>query len=117
VFEITPKTIAVRKAKNDVCVCTNHFCSDALGIGQKCDRLPKLEELQADDAKLGVEDVFKSLDRVNAGKFTLQAMVFEPQARKLHLKLGDTVKSATKRPAITLELAKLFKGVRMAKSE
>ena len=95
VFEITPKSVAVRKAKNDVCVCTNHFFSTELGIGQKCDRLPKLEALQADGAKLGVADVFKSLDSVSAKGYTLQAMVFEPKARTLHLKLGDTVESAT----------------------
>lgn len=117
VFEITPKSIAVRKAKNDVCCCTNHFCSDELGIGQKCDRLPKLESLQADDAKLGVADVFKSLDSVSAKGYTLQAMVFEPKARTLHLKLGDTVKSATKCEAVTLDLGKLFKGERMTKAQ
>jgi isopenicillin-N N-acyltransferase like protein len=117
VFEITPKAIVVRKAKNDVCCCTNHFCSDELGIGQKCDRLPKLLKLQQDEAKLGVADVFKSLDDVNNGKFTLQAMVFEPKARVLHLKLGDTVKSATKMPMRTLDLAKLFKGERMTKAQ
>jgi isopenicillin-N N-acyltransferase like protein len=117
VFEITPKTIVVRKAKNDVCCCTNHFCSDELGIGQKCDRLPKLETLQGIEAKLGVEDVFKSLHAVNAGKFTLQAMVFEPKARTLHLKLGDTVKSATTMKAATLDLGKLFTGERSTKAQ
>jgi isopenicillin-N N-acyltransferase-like protein len=110
VFEITPKTIAVRKAKNDVCCCTNHFCTDELGIGQKCDRLPKLEALQGTEDKLGIEDVFKSLHAVNAGKYTLQSMVFEPKSRTLHLKLGDTVKSATTMKTATLELGKFFKG-------
>ncbi len=117
VFEITPKAIVVRKAKNDVCCCTNHFCSDELGIGQKCDRLPKLEALQGADGKLGVEDAFKSLHDVNNGKFTLQAMVFEPKARTLHLKLGDTVKSATTMKAATLDLGKLFKGERSTKAQ
>lgn len=117
VFEITPKSIAVRKAKNDVCCCTNHFFSDELGIGQKCDRLPKLETLQAINGKLGIADVFESLDAVNAGKYTLQAMVFEPKSRTLHLKLGDTVKSATTFEAVTLDFGKLFKGERMTKAQ
>ncbi len=110
VFEITPTGIATRKATNDVCCCTNHFCSDLLGIGQKCDRLEKLEPLQAGETKYAIEDVFASLDSVNNGKYTLQAMVFEPKARTLHLKLGNTVKSATKYEAVKLELGKLFKG-------
>ncbi|MBL8865504.1 MAG: hypothetical protein KF873_08345 [Gemmataceae bacterium] len=117
VFEITPKTIVARKAKNDVCCCTNHFCTDELGIGQKCDRLPKLEALQGTEEKLGIEDVFQSLHAVNAGKFTLQAMVFEPKARMLHLKLGDTVKSATVMKATTLDLGKLFKGEQSTKAQ
>lgn len=114
VFEISPKSIAKRQAKNDVCCCTNHFCTNELGIGEKCDRLPKLETLQTVDTKLSVSDVFNSLDSVNAGKYTLQAMVFEPKNRVLHLKLGDTVTSATKVDAVTLELGKLFKGERPA---
>lgn len=109
VFEITPKAVAVRKAVNDVCCCTNHFFSDDLGIGQKCKRLTKLLPLQTDDKKLGVADVFTALDGVNQGKYTLQTMVFEPKARTLHLKLGDTKTSATKKDTVTFDLAKLFK--------
>lgn len=103
VFEITPNTVAVRKAVNDVCCCTNHFRTAALGTGETCVRMDKLLPLQQGDAKYGVADVFAGLDAVHQGKMTVQAMVFEPKARKLHLKIGDLKDSATKKDAVTLE--------------
>jgi hypothetical protein len=108
VFEITPKTLEVRSAVNGVTCCTNHFCCDKLGVGKKCARLPKLLTLQKGEAKLGVSDVFGRLHQVNQGKMTLQAMVFEPSSRTLHLKLGDLKASATTKEAVTLELGKMF---------
>lgn len=109
VFEISPKAVATRRAVNDVCCCTNHFRTDLLGVGEKCPRMTTLLPLQKGDATFGVSDVFASLDGVNLGKDTLQSMVFEPKARALHLKLGDLKAPATKKEAVTLELAKLFK--------
>ena len=89
VFEITPKTLAVRPPENGVCCCTNHFRTDDLSVGNKCWRFDKLAPLYAAEAKLGVADVFARLDEVNQGKATLQSMVFEPRARVLHLAYGD----------------------------
>lgn len=109
VFEITPKTVETRKAVNEVCCCTNHFRSDALGTGEKCARMDKLLPFQKGDAKFGVADVFAGLDKVNQGKMTVQAMVFEPKSRRLQLKLGDLKDSATKKDAVTLELGKMLK--------
>ena len=89
VFEITPKTLVVRRATNGVVCCTNHFRSEALGKPTKCWRYDALDPLHAQTAKLGVADVFGRLDAVNQGKFTLQSMAFEPAARKWHLKVGS----------------------------
>ena len=108
VFEMTPKTLEVRKPAGGVTCCTNHFCSDPLGVPSKCDRLPKLLKLQADEAKLDVNAVFAKLDEVHQGKNTLQSMVFEPATKTLHLKLGDARTSATGKPAAKLELGKLL---------
>jgi hypothetical protein len=108
VFEITPKSLEVRSAVNGVTCCTNHFCCDGLGVGKKCSRLPKLLKLQAEEAKLGASEVFARLHEVNQGKKTLQAMVFEPATRTLHLKLGDGKTPATSKDAVTLELGKMF---------
>ncbi len=111
VFEITPKTIEVRKPTNDLTLCTNHFTSDTLGLPPKkeCWRLAKLLKTQAGEGKLGVEEVFAALDAVSQKEKTLQSMVFEPATRTLHLKLGDGKTSATQAKPAVIELAKLWK--------
>jgi isopenicillin-N N-acyltransferase-like protein len=106
VIEITPKTVVVRSAVNDVCLCTNHLRCDELSKGEKCWRYAVLESLQEGDAKIGVDDVFAQLHEVNQGKATLQSMVFEPTRRTLHLKYGYG--PATKLEAKTFELGEWF---------
>lgn len=106
VFEITPKAVEVRTASNHVCLCTNHFRCDALGVPEVCWRYDALAPLQSESCKLGVGDVFARLDKVTQGKYTLQSMVFEPAARTLHLKYGYG--GATKLEAKTFALGKWF---------
>jgi hypothetical protein len=107
VFEMTPKNLEVRTHENGVCCCTNHFRTDKLCVDNKCSRYDKLAPLQTKDGpKLGVKDVFAELDKVHQGKYTLQCMVFEPDARVLHLAYGTG--PATKLPPVKLELGKLF---------
>ena len=107
VFEITPKSLEVRTAENGVCCCTNHFCTDPLnGDNRKCGRLEKLTAAQKADDKLSVDDVFARLHAVNQGKKTIQAMVFEPATKTLHLKVGDGKESATGNKEVKLD--KLF---------
>jgi hypothetical protein len=109
VFEITPKTVEVRQPENGAVCCTNHFRSDPLCVGKTCWRFDKLSPLCLPDAagtKLGVKDVFARLDDVHQGKATLQAMVFEPRERVLHLAYGDG--HATRRDPHKLELGKLL---------
>jgi isopenicillin-N N-acyltransferase like protein len=107
VFEITPKTLEVRKPDNGVCCCTNHFRCETLCVDDKCWRYAKLAPLLKKDApKLGVKNVFAELDKVHQGKSTLQAMVFEPHDRVLHLSYGPG--PATKITPVKLELGKLF---------
>jgi hypothetical protein len=109
VFEMTPKTLAVRPPDNGVCCCTNHFRTDELSVTKACWRFDKLAPLTAADGpKMGVGDVFARLDDVNQGKATLQSMVFEPRARVLHLAYGEG--PATKRLPARLELQPLFEG-------
>ncbi|HEX3151360.1 MAG TPA: C45 family peptidase [Gemmataceae bacterium] len=108
VFEVTPRSVVRRNGVNDVCCCTNHFRTDELSVTQKCDRYPKLEEVQKADGKLGVAEVAKALDKVNQGPGTVHAMVFEPKARVLHLAHGEGGKSATTKPLTKLELGPLM---------
>jgi isopenicillin-N N-acyltransferase like protein len=106
IFEITPKSIVVRKAVKDVVWCTNDFRSEELGKPKTCWRYDKLTGLNSTADKVGVSEVFAQLDAVNQGKFTLQSMVFEPAARKLHLKVG--AEPATKLDAKVIDLGKYF---------
>jgi hypothetical protein len=105
VFEITPKTVAVRRSENGICPCTNHFCTKELGTATRCWRYPLLEKSKEME-KLAVADVAKKLDEVHQGDLTLQTMVFEPAALKLHLAIGKTPTSAL--PLKTLELAEML---------
>ena len=106
VFELSPKRVEVRKAVQDVCLCTNHFRCDALCTTTVCWRYKKLLPLQTETDKLGVEEVFAQLADVSQGKNTLQSMVFEPTKLKLHLRNGYN--NATKLPVKTFDLGPLF---------
>ena len=105
VFEMTPKTVAVRRASNGLCFCTNHFRTDELIMFAWCRRYPILEKAQSMKT-LGVDDVAKKLDEVNAGRLTVQSMIFEPQPLILHLAMGSCPSSAL--PMKKLELQPLF---------
>jgi isopenicillin-N N-acyltransferase-like protein len=106
IFEITTKNVVVRSAEDSLCTCTNHFCSSELGVGVRCDRLPKLDATRATKAKFKLADVAKSLHAVNQGDATLQTMIFEPAVLKLHLAIGKCPSSAL--PLKELDLAPLF---------
>jgi hypothetical protein len=71
------------------------------------ERFRKLEEVRGWEKKARPEDLLKRLDAVNLGDFTLQAMIFEPAALRLHLSIGKT--PASRGPLRTLDLAPLFK--------
>jgi isopenicillin-N N-acyltransferase like protein len=70
-----------------------------------CPRYEKLSLAQAMD-KLDVSDVAQKLDEANMGELTVQSMIFEPAALKLHLAIGACPASSL--PMKTLELAPLF---------
>jgi isopenicillin-N N-acyltransferase-like protein len=107
VFEVTPRNVVRRTGEKDVCCCTNHFRTDELSVTRKCRRYAKLEELQKADGKLGVAEIAKALDSVNQESSTVQAMVFEPKERVLHLAYGGG-KTATAKPLARLELKPFF---------
>jgi isopenicillin-N N-acyltransferase like protein len=106
VFEMTPNTVAMRYADDGLCFCTNHFRTDDLIMFAWCRRYPVLERAQSIKT-LGVDDVAKKLDDVNAGRLTVQSMIFEPEPLILHLAMGSCPSSAL--PMKKLELQPLFK--------
>jgi isopenicillin-N N-acyltransferase-like protein len=106
VFEMTPNTFAVRRAKNGLCFCTNHFRTPELAMFAWCRRYPILEQTQSLKT-VGIEDIAKKLDEVNMGRLTVQTMIFEPDPLALHLAIGSCPSSAL--PLKKLELQPLFK--------
>ena len=105
VVEITPKTVVLRRGKDGICVNTNHFRSESLGVWQICPRYNKLFQA-AGMEKLGVAEIFKKLDEVNLGPLTVQTMVFEPAPLVLHAAFGTP--PVTKGSLEELRLKPLF---------
>jgi len=105
VFEMTPKTVAVRRSIDGILACTNHFRTDELAVLKWCPRYQKLIQARKLE-RLGVADVARKMDEVHMGRLTVQTMVFEPTARKLHLAIGACPSSGL--PMKTLDLKPLF---------
>jgi isopenicillin-N N-acyltransferase like protein len=106
IVEITPNTLAVREADNGAAICTNHFRTPELATEEECWRFDALARRMSDDP-LSVADVAERLHAVNQEEMTLQSMIFEPAALRLHLAIGKG--PATALPMHTLDLAELFK--------
>ena len=106
VFEITPKTVAVRRPTDGLCPCTNHFRAPELAKDTKCERFDALEQCRS-IAKLGLPEVQARLHAAHQGEATLQTMVFDPGKMTLHLALGEGPTSA--KPLRAIELGPLFR--------
>ena len=105
VLEMTPKTVVARHAIDGILACTNHFRSDELAVFAWCPRYQRLIQSRKLD-QLDVSDVAKKMHEVNMGRMTVQTMIFEPAALKLHLAIGSCPSSAL--PMKLLELKPLF---------
>jgi hypothetical protein len=106
VFEITPKQVTVRSAVDGVLPCTNHFRTKELCTRKECWRFKKLDNCQ-DMKTIGLDQIAKKLNEVNQGRLTLQTMIFEPAALKLHLAFGKCPSSEL--PMKELDLGPLLK--------
>ncbi len=106
ILEITPKQVVVRRAEKGVLPCTNHFNTADLHVPVPCWRYEKLRKLEKRAEAFSVGDVAAAMHSVNQRTWTLQTMVFEPLALKLHLSIGDPPVSARQPKA--LELAPLL---------
>jgi hypothetical protein len=105
VFEITPKTLVVRRSADGFCPCTNHFCSKELATDTRCNRYEALEKSRALPT-LDLAAVAQAMNAASDGERTIQTLIFEPAALRLHLAMGDGPTSA--RPLQPLHLAPLL---------
>jgi hypothetical protein len=106
VAEVTPENVVLRRSQEGLCACVNQFRSRTLATFRFSPRYNKLMQVR-DLAQVGVDDVAKKLHEVNQGWMTLQTMIFEPAALRLHLAIGSCPSSAL--PLRRLDLAPLLK--------
>ncbi|MCC6127267.1 MAG: hypothetical protein IT426_20080 [Pirellulales bacterium] len=105
VFEMTPKTVAVRRGEDGLTLCTNHFRTGDLATITWCPRYGALAR-SSGHLPMSVADVAERLHQANMRKLTVQSMVFEPAPLILHLSIGPAPASA--HPLKKLELQPLF---------
>ena len=106
VFEMTPKTLAVRRGEDGLTLCTNHFRTDELATITWCPRYRILSRSYG-QLPMSVADVAERLNQANMGKLTVQSMVFEPAPLILNLSIAPA--PASSQPMKKLELQPLFK--------
>jgi predicted choloylglycine hydrolase len=112
VLEVTPKNVIVRPPHQGLAECTNHFLSAEVkpekqeNVYLTLDRFRTLEQARKLD-KIGTKEIQKYLHEANLGEHTLQTMIFEPAAMKLHLAFGSCPSSAL--PMKTLDLERFLK--------
>ncbi|MBN1591541.1 MAG: hypothetical protein JW888_18650 [Pirellulales bacterium] len=92
VLEATPKNVARREAINGLCACTNHFRSPELAVFPFCGRFNTLT--LGSIKRYSVDDVTGRMHAASMRRLTLQTMVFEPAALRLHLAFGNLPASA-----------------------
>ena len=108
VFEITPDRVVVRRPKDGVCVCTNHFCTKELrplvtfNLFKTLNHFATLEEVTRKRSEFGITDLHAALHSVCDQDITLQTMVFEPRKLRLHLAIGTIPASAAPMRVIDL---------------
>lgn len=107
VFELTPNHVVVRRPVDDALACTNHFRTPQLSVGVRCRRYAVFRQAMK-APQFTLRDVARLMHEVNQGENTIQTMIFEPAARRLHVALGRGPVSA--RPLNVLPLRPLLAG-------
>jgi hypothetical protein len=113
VFEITPSRVVVRRGQQGTCICTNHFLTDVLrpktsmNIYGTFDRLAVLARACETDRMLGPVELQAALHDAAFTGLTLQTMVFDAAALRLHLACGAI--PASGEPFRVLDLGPLLK--------
>jgi hypothetical protein len=107
ILEITPKTVEVRRTRDGLLPCTNHFRTEKLARSKNCWRYEVFSRLPRDE-KYSVAHVQRAMHAVNQGDHTLQTMIFEPKSLRLHVAFGKPPTSAL--PMVELDLKPMLIG-------
>jgi len=105
VLEMTPKTLHVRRCEEGLLACTNHFRTEGLALLRICPRYNRLMEAQKLE-RIDLKEMREKLRQVAVSRLTVQTMIFEPAALKLHLAIGAC--PAATLPMHPLDLKPLF---------
>jgi hypothetical protein len=114
VFEVTTRRVRERTEERGAAVCTNHFCAEELrplwsfDVYQTVTRHCILRKALRQTERFGIGEMHQALHAASNPTETLQTMVFEPEALRLHLAMGQCPASAGELRA--LELKGLFGG-------
>lgn len=115
ILEYTPGKVVKRKADHGTCRCTNHFLSDDLKLAKPknlfttLERLAGLDECCKGNHAIGIGEVKTYLNKVHQKEMTLQSMIFEPAALRVHLAVGTGKEPSSAQEYRVLELGTLMK--------
>ncbi|MCK4300010.1 MAG: hypothetical protein KAX80_10785 [Planctomycetes bacterium] len=108
VLEVTRSAVVRRELQGGVLCATNHFRGRGGGGVRPCRRYDILgRELARLHGRLGVTQAVELLGMVHQGPLTMQSMIFEPGAMRVHLALG--LPPTTSGPYRTLDAGRLFR--------
>ncbi|NUN48392.1 MAG: hypothetical protein HUU15_06140 [Candidatus Brocadiae bacterium] len=90
VFELDHEEFRLREPENGSVIATNHWRLGGKDPAQTCPRWFRLNQLEtAWHGKIGLAEAKKLLQSVPQGDLTLQAMIFLPREREIHLACGE----------------------------
>ncbi|MFO0813560.1 MAG: C45 family peptidase [Gemmatales bacterium] len=115
ILEYTPTKVIKRAAEQGTCRCTNHFISSELKLAQPKNLFTTLDRMASLDASckgnhaIGIGEVKQYLNQVHQNDMTLQSMIFEPVAGRLHLAMGTGKAPASAQEYRVLEMRELLR--------
>jgi len=108
VLEVTRSAVVRRGLETGVLCATNYFRARAPSGAWPCRRYQTVSrELARLHGRLGAVQAAEVLAMVHQGPLTMQSMIFEPGAMRVHLALGAP--PTTLRPYVTLDAGRLFR--------
>lgn len=115
IFEYTPTKVIRRNPDHGTCRCTNHFISNDLKLAvpknmfTTLDRLASLNHCCEGNHPIGIGEVKTYLNKVHQNDMTLQSMIFEPAALRMHLAIGTGKEPSSGQEYRVLEMRDLIR--------